>query len=372
VPADRPHRPDSALTPDQLLRSAAHNHRSWFRRHARHMHGSIERIGGAELMIERRNGTVPFTGTASDVDAVVAHIRKARLRQVSWWSLRPDNRLGASLVARGFGWGWEPHWMARALDSLPDGPPVEVTAAAARGPYSDDLPYAPRGTDPPATLSLGIQADGRTVGRVAVNTWRGIAGIYSMGVSEAYRRRGFGAALTIAACRVAAAQGCTHAVLNATEEGEALYRAIGFRSLGWGQTWWWFPGEQPTTRQVALAEAIGTGDLEALSALAPSHAELRARLPGDTSPLRLAVLTNQLAAAEWMLEHTPALAQARFEPFGGTFLHLAVDSRRAKFVELGLTRGVDPNVRDRAFKGTPLGWAKHFANEELVALLRST
>jgi hypothetical protein len=27
-------------------------------------------------------------------------------------------------------------------------------------------------------------------------------------------------------------------VLNATGEGEALYRALGFTSLGLGRTWW--------------------------------------------------------------------------------------------------------------------------------------
>ena len=161
-------------------------------------------------------------------------------------------------------------------------------------------------------------------------------------------------------------------MLNATEQGEQLYRATGFRSLGWGQTWWWFPGPKPTARHVALAEAIGTGDLEALSALDPTHAELRTRFQGDTSPLRLAVLTNKLAVARWMLEHTPALAKQRFEPFGGTFLHVAVDSGRREFVELGLTSGVDPSVRDRAFNGTPLGWANHFNNNELLALLRAT
>src|SRR6202042_283437 len=133
-----------------------------------------------------------------------------------------------------------------------------------------------------------------------------------------------------------------------------LYRATGFRSLGWGQTWWWFPGPEPTARQTALAEAIGNGDLEALAMLAPSRPEPRPRFPGATSPLRLAVLTHQLAAARWMLERAPALTKQRFEPFGGTFLHLAVDSGSAEFVKLGLAHGVDPNVRDRAFNGTPL------------------
>jgi hypothetical protein len=41
-----------------------------------------------------------------------------------------------------------------------------------------------------------------------------------------------------AVCRAAANAGARMATLNATGEGELLYRALGFRSLGLGQTWW--------------------------------------------------------------------------------------------------------------------------------------
>ena len=48
-------------------------------------------------------------------------------------------------------------------------------------------------------------------------------------------------------------------VLNATGEGEPLYRAVGFQSLGLGHLVV-HPGPRPTPRQTALAEAIGFGN----------------------------------------------------------------------------------------------------------------
>jgi ribosomal protein S18 acetylase RimI-like enzyme len=325
-------------------------------------------VGGADLMIAGRYGTVPFPARVTDLDAVMARIRTAGLRQVGWWSTDADVTLGTSLVARGFGWGWQPHWMARPLEQVPDPPPAH-SVTSSEPPYADDLPYAPERADPPGMFGLGIRIDGTTVGHVAINLWHGIAGIYSMGVSAAHRRQGIGRALTVAACRLAAERGCTYAVLNATDDGEGLYRTVGFESHGWGQSWWWFPGALPTPRQTAIAEAIGHGELDELRALKPTVRELTTRLPGDTSPLRLAVIADQLDTAGWMLDRAPKLASSRFEPFGGTLLHLAVEWERPELIKLALHRGVDPTVRDRAFKGTALGWAQHFEHADLAALL---
>jgi GNAT superfamily N-acetyltransferase len=88
---------------------------------------------------------------------------------------------------------------------------------------------------------LGAWRDGVPVGHAAVNVTSGrlsVAGIYDMGVAEQERRRGIGRALTIAALQLGRAQGCEVATLNATPEGELLYRAVGFRSVGVAQTWW--------------------------------------------------------------------------------------------------------------------------------------
>ena len=50
-----------------------------------------------------------------------------------------------------------------------------------------------------------------------------------------------GTALTLAAIVAAHELGCSSLTLNATGEGEPLYRSVGFESLGHGMTWWLFP-----------------------------------------------------------------------------------------------------------------------------------
>ena len=49
---------------------------------------------------------------------------------------------------------------------------------------------------------------------------------------------GIGSALTAAALRIGERAGCAVATLNATQEGELLYRQLGFRFVGVAQTRW--------------------------------------------------------------------------------------------------------------------------------------
>jgi ribosomal protein S18 acetylase RimI-like enzyme len=350
-----------------LLRAAASNHRSWFRRHALATGGRVERAGGVDMVIDGWGATVAFPRSGR-VEAAVERIRALGLRNASCWSLARDDALGTRLVARGFGWGWQPHWMALDVDRVAGTPPGHDVEQR-RGPIPEDVPYGAGDTDPPATVHLVVRAGGAVAGHVAVNPWRGIAGIYSMGVSPPHRRRGIGRALTVAAARVAAERGCTHAILNATDQGAPLYRSVGFESLGRGQTWWYVRGRPPTAREAALAEAIGFGDVAALDALDPAPAELAAPLPGGTSPLRLAVVTDRVGTAAWMLDRAPALLRRRFEPWGGTVLHLAVEWGRPRIAALAIDRGADPAARDRSFRSTPREWAGHFGRPELAELV---
>jgi GNAT superfamily N-acetyltransferase len=352
-----------------LIRAAAANHRSWFRRLARARGGGrVERFGGVDLIVDGRAATIAFP-RSRQVEAAVGRIRELGLREASCWTMSPDRDLGTRLVARGFGWGWQPHWMAIDLARVPD-PDPRHDIAVGHVPIPAGVPYGGDPDAPPA-VHVSVSLDGAVAGHAAVNPWRGVAGIYSMGVDPAHRRQGIGRALTVAACRIAAEQGCSHATLNATGEGELLYRAVGFRSLGWGQTWWHRHGPEPTPRQVALAEAIGFGDVAALAELGPAAAELSEPLPGDTSPLRLAVVTDRLESARWMLDRAPSLVRRRFEPFGGTLLHLAVEWDRPEFARLALERGADPAARDRTYRGTPIQWVEHTGATATGAVLAS-
>jgi ribosomal protein S18 acetylase RimI-like enzyme len=229
-----------------LKRAIAANHRAWFRRCAAGRGGSVERPGGIELAAEPPSGTIAFPGprarSAARVDEVLRCARELGLDRLSCWSLDEDPALEARLVARGFEVGWQPHWMAMALGRLPATGGRHEVVAFQPGPDDRLLPYTSARPDPVHTHHLAVLVGGRTAGHVIINAWRGVAGIYNMGVANEHRRQGIGRTLTVAACRLAQGLGCSHATLNATGEGELLYRTVGFRSLGMGRTWWLHPG----------------------------------------------------------------------------------------------------------------------------------
>jgi GNAT superfamily N-acetyltransferase len=354
-----------------LLRATAANHRAWFRRSAVVAGGGVERLDGLEVIVAEGGGTIAFPrGRARSREALESAVRLG-LRSMSCWSLAEDRALGALLVARGFEWGWQPHWMAVDLARLPDEDSAHRVVPAC-GPYPRELPYAGARPAPPAARHLAVVEQGRTVGHVVVNPWRGCAGIYDMGVVPDRRRRGIGRALTIAACRVGSELGCAFAVLNATGEGEPLYRAVGFQSLGLGRTWWLHPGARPTPRQTALADAIGFADLDGLAALRPTPEELEQELPGGGPPLAVAVVTGQAGVADWILQRRPDLVSRPVEPRGGTLLHVAVEWDDERLVDVALAHGADRSARDRTWNATPLEWAEHLSRPGLAVRLRSS
>jgi ribosomal protein S18 acetylase RimI-like enzyme len=357
-----------------LRRAVADNHRDWMARWAMTAGDGIVSIGGEDLYLSREANLFPRS--APDPDRLIAAIRTHDCAGVGYWSLDPDDRVGVGLVARGFGWGWRPHWMAIELEDeerFSAAPDLAFEVVVAPGPpYAHTLPYAPPDgvEDPPRVLRLGVRLREKVIGQISVNPHAGVAGIYSMGVARRVRGRGIATELTRAACRLAIEQGCRHAVLNATDDGERVYRRVGFRSLGWGQTWWYSRRPAPTSRQTALTEAIGFGDLAALEALSPTDAELEGPLPGDQPPLALALLTGQVRVAEWILARLPALVDARYGPHDVTLLHLAVEHDSTPFAELAVAHEVDVSARDATFSGTALGWAQHFGRDAFAARLR--
>jgi ribosomal protein S18 acetylase RimI-like enzyme len=354
----------------RLLRAIAANHRAWFRRRAGVGGGRVERVGGLDVVVADGFGTIAFpSGRAAGLREELDDALALGLRAMSCWALREDRRLGTLLVARGFEWGWQPHWMARDLSAVPDDTGGHEVVPA-DGDVPNDLPYASAAPLPRAARRLVVLAGGRPVGHVVVNPWRGIAGIYDMGVADGWRRQGIGRALTLAACRLGHEMGCSHAVLNATGEGEPLYRRAGFESLGVGRTWWLHPGPRPTARQSALVEAIGFGNVDALAALDPTSAELEEPIPGGGPPLAVAVVTGRAEVADWILARRADLASAPVEPRGGTLLHVAVEWDDEAMLRVALAHRADPTVRDPMWNGTPLDWAEHLGRERLAEVLR--
>jgi ribosomal protein S18 acetylase RimI-like enzyme len=279
------------------------------------------------------------------------------------WSLGRNDELGVRLVARGYEWGWRPHWMGVDLDEEPDAEvDSDFTVEPAAPPFAKTLPYREEGALPPGAIHLGVRLREKVIGQVVVLPLDGVAGIYSMGVAPKVQGRGIGLALTRVALRVAWDHDCRAAVLNATADGERLYARAGFRSLGWGQTWWPSGDPPPTERQIAITEAVGFGDLPALEALAPTESELA------PTPHGQAAVTGRVESIDFALTRFPRLAATRFPPHGGNLLHVAVEHDQPEVLATALRLGVDPEARDANFDATAEGWADHLGRAHLRRL----
>jgi GNAT superfamily N-acetyltransferase len=419
-------------TTDQLIRAVAANHREWMIANARVRGGEVHQANGAMWVYAPGSesdpcGTVEIlfpqwtrAKASEQLDAILQYARNRRpLRHVSCWSLAPPRprELGSLLAARGFEWGWLPHWMWLDLPQMqaeyeaPTGLRIEPIEEK---PLWDveDLPYYSRDeaahahalalASPRRMWQFAALLDGQPVGHstLYVTTGRlGAAGIYNVGVVPAARNRGVGTAVTLAACRFALSIGCRHALLNATGLGEPVYRRIGFETIGHGQTWWLhretLEAPPPTALQVTLAEAVGRGDLAALAALdrqTPPEA-LDAPLPAGMTLMDLAVTTAQPASAEWLARHgamldvisawdlgwkdrvpqllaaTPALANARLGKEQITPLNVAARRGDLELARVVLAAGPDLEVQGAYGAGTPLHDAAWRGNVAMVRLL---
>jgi GNAT superfamily N-acetyltransferase len=356
---------------DAMRRAVVANHRSWHRRRVIAAGHRIERVGDVELPVGSRRALVMWQGSSRQVDRFVARVRALGFDEIGVAALDADPVLGTRFVANGFGWGWQAHWMATDLSALPDDPiPHEVVPLGAIT-LPDDLPNPLRGPLPRACIHLGVMNGTDVVGHVAMNPWRGTAGIYAMGVMPSARRQGIGRSLLLRALHEARARGCTNSILNATDMGEPLYREVGYVSLGRGQSWWLQGGPAATPRQAALAEAIGLGRTADLERLQPTAEELTEQLPGGTSPIRLAVVTGRPRMVSWLLNRAPDLARRHYEPFGGTLLHLAAEWGRPEIAVIALAHGTDPAAVDETYRTPPAQWARRFGREDLATLLGS-
>lgn len=81
-------------------------------------------------------------------------------------------------------------------------------------------------------VRLAAVAGGRTIGTATLSLATEVAALYAVTTRPAYRRQGIGAALTGEVLRVARDAGRQIATLQATAEGEPLYRRLGFTTVG--------------------------------------------------------------------------------------------------------------------------------------------
>jgi ribosomal protein S18 acetylase RimI-like enzyme len=358
--------------------------------------------------------------TTAALTEALAWLRTRNCGDVLVWSAGPRPDLDLCLAAHGLDAAFQPHWMTRLLTRhLPrpsTGQDVDIHLARARDldalrrsttiPYvnADQFPAIERLVAVPVRqrrvwiLVARDRRDRTVLGQAIVNLCDGsdgrFAGLYNLGVDAAARRRGIGTALTTAACNLARDLNARAIGLNATAEGERLYRTLGFEPAGEGQTWH-LPARRlmhpPGLDLVAFAMAISMG-APALDAWHLGE-PLPTRVPNGESPLSFAARTGNADTVRWLLNHGAApeivplwavglrdeaealLAQReaverRMPPLHGTPLHEAIRRGDAALARLLITAGADLEARDDRYRSTPLGWAEALHQDEIAAMIR--
>jgi GNAT superfamily N-acetyltransferase len=178
-------------------------------------------------------------------------------------SMRPSD-LGERLIAHGFEYGGDDIGMAVDLSTLPEEVPAPADFVVERvrdeaglaawiealgsgfgeGPVEAEWVgemYRRLGFEGPWRHYLGRLA-GEPVATATSFFGAGVAGIYFVCTVERARRRGIGAAVTLAALREAREMGYSVGVLGSSEMGYPVYRGLGFEEYCRIGLYEWRPG----------------------------------------------------------------------------------------------------------------------------------
>ena len=359
--------------------------------------------------------------TPSDcLDRTLDWLNSSGCGDVLIWSARTNSTLDRQLRARGAGDSFVPHWMWRTI-ARPASPPtippkIHLSLAtsddltdllATRGvPYAQDdqlqamlklasAPTADRLVGVIVARESQLLRHSRIVGITAVNLieWDGkrVAGLFNLGVHPDVRGRGIGTALALNALAFAQQHGACAMGLNATPDGERVYRNLGFRSIGHGQTWF-MPAarlrHRPTSEFVIQAESLAMGDIERVE---PAIARI-GLMPNGETPIAFAAHFRQISAARWLLDRgasadiislwklglrdeaiglmtDPAALTRIAGPNATTPLHDAVELGDSELARHLIAAGADLTARDRQYHATPLDWARVLNQPEIATLL---
>jgi hypothetical protein len=169
------------------------------------------------------------------VDAMEAAYAGAGVHAFAAWVHESDEAMRADLQARRYRVVESTRAMGMALADLrPALPAVAVEAVdwpaylRLEGLPPDFLAAA----DHEALHALGVRVDGELAAAALAYEHAGDCGIFNVGTTERYRRRGLATALTLVQLHDAVARGCVTASLQSTPMAEHVYAAVGMRDLG--------------------------------------------------------------------------------------------------------------------------------------------
>ena len=223
----------------ELIAAAARVQSSWIKHVARATGGRVWEDEGVTCAAKPDELALCFPERLPQpvLDRILEWADERALAVGCWQAGETPADMARTLVACGFEEGWQPHWMTVAARPAPPDPRVApATEVPEWGDHGQQLLAA---ADERTQVFVAREEE-----QMAGFAWihapedEGVAGTFDVIAFHGFRRRGLGRALTEAVSTRAAQLGCTHVVLNATGEGELLYRAMGFDSLGRGRTWW--------------------------------------------------------------------------------------------------------------------------------------
>ena len=413
---------------ERVLQALFANMRAWIIRYTHADGGEIHQRNGATWVYTPDEGgdaliAFPDFDPAhidEQLDDIIAYYRQRQpLKDVIFWSTEPPRPtdIEAMLIARGFEWTWQPHWMwldmrnLRVPATIPKGLRIEVMENAPLWNVAD-LPYynrnvvlrrrARKSARIPYVWHIAASLDGQLVGHAILHLTTGelgVAGIFDVGVVPEARNKGVGKAITFSACSLARKMGCRHVILNSTPAGEPVYKRLGFGSLGPGHVWQLraktLAAPPASSWHIAYAEAVGRGDIEELERLAQTLplAMLNECLPSGISLLQIAVSLRQRASAEWLIAHGASLnTVSAWDPGwherARELLTAAPEqiNRRAGNAQRSSSYGAaehgdtalanlllaaypDLALSDSQFHTTALGWAYKYQRSEIIAMI---
>jgi ankyrin repeat protein len=126
----------------------------------------------------------------------------------------------------------------------------------------------------------------------------------------------------------------------------------------------------PRAGTTDLVAALALGDRAAAGRIVDAHPALLGGGPAGGA-LHLMAKRGDVAAVRWLLDRG-ADPNARWPHWDADVapLHLAASRGQAEVVRLLLAAGADPRLRDSKHESDPLGWAEHFGQPAVAALLR--